>query len=274
MVRTESPSSINTYKQCPRKYYYSYIKKLPRPSNIHCIRGNIVHEALEEFYAMDIGDANEANFIPKFSNRLKDLFHEKWDGHRKEMSDMGMSNDEIFGYYQDTLMMLAVWINAIIKRTGQLLEKYSFEDAFYQMKPDLIEQKFVSDYYKVMGYVDCIYLKDGKVKILDYKTSNSADVKPEYQLQLGIYALLFEERYGKLPDELALWFLKHGEVTFPVTEDLIKNAKFEIEQIHLSTTTDDVKDYPRQPGPLCKYSTGQCEFYETCFGLKDSKQPI
>ena len=46
----ESPSSINTYKQCPRKYYYTYITKYPTLPSIHLIRGNVAHSALEHFY--------------------------------------------------------------------------------------------------------------------------------------------------------------------------------------------------------------------------------
>ena len=32
--RVQSPSSISTYKQCPRKYFYQYVLKLPTQGNI------------------------------------------------------------------------------------------------------------------------------------------------------------------------------------------------------------------------------------------------
>ena len=34
-----SPSSINTYLRCPRKYFYRYIRKLKDKPSIHLIRG-------------------------------------------------------------------------------------------------------------------------------------------------------------------------------------------------------------------------------------------
>ena len=30
-----SPSKINTYKKCPREFYYKYIAKLPEKKTIH-----------------------------------------------------------------------------------------------------------------------------------------------------------------------------------------------------------------------------------------------
>lgn len=268
MGRIQSPSSINTFKQCPRKYFYSYILRLPRSTNIHCLRGNIVHEVLEEFFNINLDGVNETNFTPRISSHLKGLFNMKWDKNKKALNELNMNPEELQFYYQDSLMMIANWANTIIKRIHNHMETTNFQEAFTQIKPDLIEQKFSSDFYKVMGYIDYIHTKDGKVKVMDYKTSKSPDMKPEYRLQLGIYALLYEEKFGHLPDEVGLWILKFGEQSLPVTEDLIKDAKFEIEQIHLSTETNEIKDYPKKTSPLCKYSSGQCEFYDHCFGLK------
>ncbi len=45
-----SPSSIKTYKGCPRKYYYEYIEKRERTDQQHTILGNFVHKVLEEFH--------------------------------------------------------------------------------------------------------------------------------------------------------------------------------------------------------------------------------
>ena len=43
------------------------------------------------------------------------------------------------------------------------------------------------------------------------------------------------------------------------------DAMFEIEQIHMHTEmTEDIIDYERNVTPLCKWRTGQCDFYEVC----------
>ena len=66
-------------------------------------------------------------------------------------------------------------------------------------------------------------------------------------------------------------FLKHGEEYLDVDEDLIKLAKLECELIHVNTQTKEKADYPKKPGPLCKWSTGQCNFYGKCFGTQKWK---
>jgi len=45
-----SASSMNTYKQCPLKYYYNYIEKAPRKQWVHFQLGNLCHKALEIFH--------------------------------------------------------------------------------------------------------------------------------------------------------------------------------------------------------------------------------
>ena len=50
VFRIESPNSINTFKQCPRKYFYSYKAQLPRKDSIHTIAGKAVHETLEYLF--------------------------------------------------------------------------------------------------------------------------------------------------------------------------------------------------------------------------------
>ena len=63
--KVQSPSSIKTYKQCPRKYYYSYILGLEQPPNVHTVRGNIAHSVLEHFF-------DPLAILKKLQNYLKD----------------------------------------------------------------------------------------------------------------------------------------------------------------------------------------------------------
>jgi ATP-dependent helicase/DNAse subunit B len=45
-----SASRCKTYKDCPRKYYYTYKEKLPRKEWEHFDLGELVHGALEIFH--------------------------------------------------------------------------------------------------------------------------------------------------------------------------------------------------------------------------------
>ncbi len=265
--RVQSPSSINTYKQCPRKYFFIYNAKLETSENVHTIRGGVVHDVLEKFFDMPTEDLDRENFINRFTKYIRGLFDKKWDDAQKRLKSIDLSDEEISHYYQDSLVMLANWLNQFFNKLKIVLDdkKKTVEEAFKEIKPKFREKEFRSDMYSVRGFIDYIEYENGKVKVMDYKTSKADEMKPEYRLQLAIYALLFNEKYGRHPDKVGLWLLKHGERTIDVNDELVALAKEELELIHVNTESDNIEDYPKNVTPLCKWKTGQCEFYEICF---------
>jgi len=89
-----------------------------------------------------------------------------------------------------------------------------------------------------------------------------------YKLQLGIYALLYQYKHKKTPDKAGIYFLRYKPRYISVDKELLNQAQFEIEQIHLNTQSTDIHDYPKNESGLCKFNGGQCDFYEFCFGRK------
>ena len=79
---------------------------------------------------------------------------------------------------------------------------YSMEDALY------------SDYLKLTGRVDCIAEYDGKLSIIDFKTSKRVKSKediPNYFTQTCAYAIMFEERTGIPVQQLVIAMMVEGE---------------------------------------------------------------
>lgn len=265
-ARMQSPSSILCYKQCPRKYYYQYIAKLPTKENIHLVRGKLVHSVLEGFFEFDTTGIIQQNYVERLTNHLKELFHHEWEKEKPSIRKHCKSDYDVVHYYEDTLQMMANWLNHLFLKLHPLMKEKQFHEAFAQIKPAMIEEEFRSPDLNVRGFIDYIEHHGEEVRIMDYKTSKHAEITPEYKLQLAIYALLYSERFGKHANKVGLWFLKHGEVTMDVTEELILEAKFEIEQIHVNTQSIDIIHYPKKITPLCKYATGECDFYRVCFG--------
>ena len=260
--RVQSPSSINTYKQCPRRYYYTYIQKLPTKPNIHTVRGTIVHSVLEDFFDININVSN-SNFGDYLLLKGLELFDKHWNLAQEKLDGLNLEESEIKYYYDDSKTMILNWLSYFLSRINSYSDG-DFLHTFNRLKPVSREEKFVSSEYSVMGYIDVVENVDGKVRIIDYKTSKADKLSSEYMLQLGIYALLYNEKHGSYPDEVGLFLLKHGERMVKVTEELVKNAIFEIENIHMSTQTKAREDYPMKQGPLCNY----CDFYNLCFGFK------
>ncbi len=264
-TRIQSPSSINTYKQCPRKYFYQYVLQLPTSTNIHQVRGNIAHSALENFFQTDVNHIHEENYSQELKKAMQELLIKSWRAEKERLDKLGLSEDKTKFYFEETLHMLIAWVDLFCKKIKNTDK--SFKEAFAYLTP-IAEQHFISQKHGVQGYIDAIEIQDGKVRIMDYKTSSKNELTDDYILQLAIYVLLYEEKYGKFPDEVGLYLLKHGEKVIKVDESLMKKAVLECELIHTNTQSTDMEDYPKNITPLCKYSSGQCDFYDICFNKK------
>lgn len=87
-------------------------------------------------------------------------------------------------------------------------------------RPSAVEQEFafVLGRDRVRGRYDRVDVEaDGRVVITDYKSSDVRDPATAHRraresLQLAIYALAWEARHGRVPDQLSLHFLESGLV--------------------------------------------------------------
>ncbi len=260
MTRVESPSSISCYKQCPRKYYYSYIEGLQTKPNVHQVRGNIAHSVLEKFFDQDASKLNLDSFELGLMETMQDLLLKEWNLADAKLKVLGLTPAQRQFYFEDTLLMLLNWLNHFVRKVYTL--EGSFPERFAKLTP-IREELIKSDALQAKGIIDAIETYDGQVRIMDYKTSSHSN-EEEYRLQLAIYTLLYFEKHKKLPDKAGIYFLKDRPKYIDVDESLLELAKKEITLMHSLTSSKHVKDYPRNPGRLCKWSTGQCDFFDVC----------
>ncbi len=259
--RVQSPSSIKTYKQCPRKYYYSYILKLPTKANIHTVRGNIAHSVLEHFFDIDTGMIDMSNYETHLKIIMQQLLLKEWQNYKEELDKLELSPENNMHYFEETMMMLFNWSDLFSKKIAR--KTGTFQERFKLLTPER-ELQYISETHSVQGYIDAIEKdENGDIRLMDYKTSKNEDVN-EHLLQLGIYSLLYLEKHGVMPKQVGVYFLKGKESILEVDNELIEKAKKEIAHIHEMTITDNVNNYPKSPGPLCKWSTGKCDHYDVC----------
>jgi len=263
--RVESPSSINTFKQCSRKYYYQYIEKLPTKKSIHLVRGNIAHSTLEDFYDIDVSNFSNDDYHPKFKVALQKLLLNQWGQYQKELEKLDLNSDQLKFYFEETMLMVLNWGNHFLRDFSQrFVEGKTIPEVFLEMTP-IREERYVSDIHSVQGYIDAVHVEGDQIHIVDYKTNARSEMKSSILLQLAIYSLLYEEKHGRFPDRVGIFFLRDQKKMLPVVPDMIKRAKAEIEMIHAHTSiTEDINDYKKTITPLCKWKTGQCDFYEIC----------
>lgn len=71
----------------------------------------------------------------------------------------------------------------------------------------LLETTLWSDTLKLAGRVDCIAEYEGVLSVIDFKSASRekppSDIK-EYFMQATAYAIMYQERYGKVIDNLAI----------------------------------------------------------------------
>lgn len=270
----QSPSSINTYFQCPRKYFYIYKLRIPGSPSIHLVRGSVAHLVLEKMYTL-LPEVISDNYKANLSVIISEMLKKYWAESKEDFDKLDMSAQEIGMYFDETKKMLLKYLDSVTKKIDAEMEKgLTFPDAFRKLTPE-VEKEYMSWDYYVKGFIDVIENVDEKIRLMDYKTSKRAKMTDQYKLQLAIYALLYKLKHGRLPDEVGIYFLKHGEMCLPVNDELIKHAEFKIEQIHASTDSDELVDYKKNQTPLCKWSSGQCDYYDYCFnGKKIPDEPL
>lgn len=252
MPRIQSASSINIFKECPRKYYYAYIEERTIPPNAYMVRGNIVHSVLEKFFD-NPPLLSRDSFHQLLQSRIVGLLTSEWKG--ADFSGFELPVPEV-QFFEETLVMVLNWLNQFTSRLS------SFEDlsqGFKTLTP-IREQFFISNTHKVRGFVDAIEQQDGVVHLIDYKTSRDAVLSEEYRLQLAIYSLLYKEKYGKIPDKISLYFLREGPLSVHADESLVEFAKNEAEFVHRATVSDDIQDYPKRESAKCRF----CDFQKDC----------
>jgi CRISPR/Cas system-associated exonuclease Cas4 (RecB family) len=235
MKRIQSPTSINMYLRCPRKYYLRYIKGLKQKNSIHLIRGKAVHDAIARFKQLDSKIRGPPEIM---EDKLIGIFKEAWDQQAEEIQKLGLRGGMVQDFYLESIDMLTGWLKRLDPKGAP---------------PPETEVKLFSKTHGVMGIIDAISRKDGEVSLIDYKTGKCDEITHDLRVQMAIYALLYRENYGQLPDKVVLDFLSiQKAITFKVTDEYPAYAARLCKEIHENTASIDEIDYPCQCGGWCE----------------------
>ncbi len=242
-----SASSSREYLQCPLKFRYSVVDRIPQPPTVATIRGTLVHAVLEHLYD-----------VPAQSRTWQTataMLTPQWEKLSGKHAD-----------YQPTVEADSD-VGTLLAEAEKLLGTYFTLEQPQFLNPDaresFVEARLPSG-LMLRGIVDRIDLSpDGKIRVVDYKTGKSP--RPAYVeealFQMRFYALLLRQ-VGRAPTRMQLLYLKDGQVLTldPVPADV---DRFEGElldiwgRISRDATQDDF--IPRRT-PLC----GWCPFQNQC----------
>jgi len=231
---------IHDYLECPARYRYGHVVRIPTPASHQMVYGRALHAAAQAF-------------------------------HRRQMAGRPMDLDELHAALD------ANWESVgFLTRAHEEARKTAAHEAIARFwtdqqrdpaRPVAVEQEFTVGIGpdRLRGRYDRVDRDDaGRTVITDYKSSDVRDLttanrRAKESLQLSIYALAHEAEHGSLPDELALYFLESGIVgRAEPTEKRLAKA-----QESLATVADGIRAgrFEATPGPM---RCGYCPFREIC----------
>ena len=175
-IATEAParlswSQVSAYQQCPAKWWFS--RRLPAertPSALHF--GKAVHRALDAYYG-----SRMEGYCPGLDELLS-AFQASWDEEPSAPLAFGKGEDA------ESLAAMA----------GRMLA--SFLESSRPGEIVAVEQPFaveIAEGVLVTGAVDLVEVKDGRMWIVDSKTSRSAPPAGLGRDQLGLYLIGLRE---------------------------------------------------------------------------------
>ncbi len=183
-------SRIDSYRNCPRRFRYDYIDRLPRVPSPHLSFGSSIHRALEAFYDRKLPDCPT-------EEELLGLLYDSWEttGFRE------LPREEQIGFYRHAQDVL----RRFHRRAAPTYRLPAATEAWFELP---IGYEAV-----VVGSIDRIDADDdGALHVIDYKTNRKAKDRARVagSLQLAIYALACRHLFGRLPATVSLDFVVPG----------------------------------------------------------------
>ena len=274
-----SPSKINTYKKCPREFYYKYIKKIPEKKTIHLFRGTLVHKVLEDLFR------NKFRTLSQWEKGgpamwVQDQFEKGWEekiAKHKWLWEVHTA-EEMDAMYLETEELLQNFVLSVNKKLTEMV-KWKIYKSKYQawnaVAPKYAEKWVKSKEYAIVGVIDVVCNDfDGGTTLLDYKTSKRYGpyLPEEYYRQLIIYAFLYTLEMGEMPQFVGVNYLRFDDTFFvKITQSELDEARDLIKFVHdsLKEREENEDRYEQVPQNLCKW----CSFFKGNGGPCDVELP-
>ena len=248
--RIYSVSQLKTYETCPKKYYYSYICKIPQEPKHFFSFGTTIHSVFEHIMPMfENGVTYTKEEITMQALHLLSMY---W----KSLGYESVVQEK--EYFLKAIQAIDDFIDKERKRREEGVLPQDLEEEF------IIEVKSEdgSKVHQLMGYIDRIDSdSEGKYHILDYKTSKSMAYQSQLQedLQLYTYALAVKQLKGEFPKSMSLWYVIHNriaQVTF--NEEVMSKCEDKLRKGILQIESNNFDATPSFFG--CTY----CDFKDIC----------
>jgi len=178
-----SYSAIQSYRDCPKQFWFRYREKLPAAQSAEAVQGTILHEVLRR-----AGEERRTGTAVT-PERLHAMHAEVWEA----------------SSFPDTRRA------ATFRRLGlEQLEAFRASGGF-ERTPDLVEREFSAavDGFTLHGVIDRVDRTDEGWLIIDYKSGRPL-ARARRDLQVALYALGASTALSLDPIELEVVYLAEG----------------------------------------------------------------
>lgn len=248
-----SHSKLTTYQQCPQKYKFRYIDKIPPPTrSIELHLGTSVHTALEKLYA----DARQGNVTSR--DDLLTFFQQAWDE----------------GYSPELRIVRArATARTYLEMGVDMLKNYHWRfHPFTESTTLELEETFLfplSEEHKIRGIIDRLATApNGSLEIHDYKTSrrlpNPAQVADD--VQLALYEIAIRHRWPLMGGISLIWHYLAFDKEIKITKTPQQLETVKQDTLGLIHRIEAATSFPTHVSALCDW----CEYKEICPAMKKS----
>ncbi|HSK94720.1 MAG TPA: ATP-dependent DNA helicase [Candidatus Angelobacter sp.] len=235
-----SYGQVNDYLDCPAKYRFGHVLRIPTPVSHQMVYGRALHAAVQAWHRRQLAAR------PMEERELHAALDANWES-------VGFLTRE----HEEARRAAA----------HETIARFWEEQQRDPARPVAVEREFTvalgAD--RLRGRYDRIDRDEaGRIVITDYKSSDVRDLatanrRARESLQLGIYALAYEAEHGALPDELALHFLESGIVGRVAPSE----RRLATAQEKLGTVAEGVRAGRFDASPSAM-GCGYCPFREIC----------
>lgn len=194
--RSFSPSSLQTYLHCQRKYFYQYVLGLPQVevSEEHdeaaAVSGGEAAAALASGGADAVANPSYDKLSPKDLGSIVHRALELYKGDLEPALERAIQENAPLYQGDEARVMLEHYLASPLYKSIPKQQKRELAFAVYEKQGLLIS-----------GIIDCLgFNEDGSLLLVDYKTGKppvAGEVDKGYAYQLAIYEKVARERWGR-----------------------------------------------------------------------------
>lgn len=239
-----SPSSASMFRQCPQRWKFRYVDKLPDPPGEAALAGTFAHRVLEDLLVLEPQE--------RTMDRARALAKEIWADMQgdQDFKGLDLDPDGIRNFKWTAWRAIEGLWNLEDPKTVEVVEVET------EVSVEIGGVPFV-------GYIDRVETGSDGLVISDYKSGRAPRRKfhKDRLEQVLLYAAALAELHGKLPARARLLYLgQRIDETEVTAENIAKVTQ------RLAATWDELLrrtetgEFPPEPGPLC----GWCAFVRHC----------